>query len=473
MALYAHLTREIYDGPAGPKVGAFFDLDGTLLAGFSSVAFFRDRLLSGYLAPRHLLEALFAAASFELGQIGFSGLVTGAAGMLTGLSEASMEALGERIFERQLASEIYPESWRLVHAHRHMGHTLTIVSSATRFQIEPLARELGIPHVLCTQLEVRDGAFTGSVVRPICYGEGKAIAASELAVRHGIDLERSYFYTDSDEDLPLLEIVGYPRPTNPNRRLAAIAGERGWPAKRFTSRGAPGVAEIVRTGLVVGSIVPSFLLGLPVAVLNKTYRDAINLGVTTWGELGTALAGIKLQVRGEEHLWSQRPAVFIFNHQSAIDPLLICKLLRRDVVGIARRGVRWNPILGPWLSLMGTVFIERFNREDSASSLEPAIRALRQGLSIAVAPEGTRSPTPRLGRFKKGAFRLARAARVPIVPITFRNALDALPKHGRVVRPANIEVIVHPPISTEGWTSADLDREIEKIHELYTSALDS
>ncbi len=472
MAPDDHLTREIYAGPKGSTVAAFFDLDRTLLAGFSSLAFLRDRVLSGRMAPRHLLETLFAAASFELGQIGFSGLVASTARILRGLSETSMEELGERVFERQLAKEIYPEARRLVEAHRRMGHALVIVSSATRYQIQPFARELDIPHVLCTKLEIRDGVFTGSVMRPTCYGDGKAIAAHEFAGRNDVELERSYFYTDSDEDLPLLEIVGHPRPTNPNRRMAAIAAERGWPVKRFTSRGAPGLEEIVRTGLVLGSIVPSFLLGLPAALLNRTRRQGLNIGISAWGELGTAFAGINLQVTGEEHLWSQRPAVFIFNHQSAIDPLLICKLLRRDVVGIAPPRARWHPVFGPWLSLTETLFIEDFNGEEPAA-LKPALRALRRGLSIAIAPEGTRSPSTRLGRFKWGAFRLAVAAGVPIVPITFRNALDALPKHGRVVRPATIEVVVHPPISTEGWEPGDLGREVEKIRELYVSTLSS
>ena len=473
MALYDHLTREIYEGPAGSKVGAFFDLDRTLLSGFSSLAFFRDRVLSGRMAPRHMLEAVFAAVNFGLGQIGFSGLVGATAGILRGLSEASMEELGEQIFERQLAREIYPEAWRLVHAHRRMGHTPVIVSSATRYQIEPLANELGIPHVLCTRLEVRDGVFTGKVVRPTCYGEGKAIAAHELALLHGIDLQRSYFYTDSDEDLPLLEIVGNPRPTNPNRRLATLAAQRGWPVKSFSSRGTPGIEAIARTGLALGSIVPSVLLGLPAALLNVTRRQAVNFGMSTWGELGTALAGIDLRVEGEDRLWSQRPAIFIFNHQSAIALLLMCKLLRRDVVGIAPPRARWNPFFGPWLTLAGTLFLDGFDAAEGNPTLGPALRALSQDLSVAIAPEGTRSPTPRLGPFYAGAFRLALASGAPIVPIVFRNALDALPKHGRIVRPATIEVVVHPPISTEAWTSASLGSEIERIHKLYVETLAS
>ena len=122
----------------------------------------------------------------------------------------------------------------LVRAHQEMGHTVAIVSSATRYQADPLARDMGIEHVLCTELEVENGVFTGRVVHPTCYGEGKASAARELAARLGLDLQQSFFYPDSAEDLPLLEAVGNPRPLNPDRRLASIAAERGWPARRWT-----------------------------------------------------------------------------------------------------------------------------------------------------------------------------------------------------------------------------------------------
>src|SRR5439155_26721425 len=116
-------------------------------------------------------------------------------------------------------------------------------------------------------------------------------------------------------------------------------------------------------------------------------RDMVNLAITTWGEFGTALAGVRLQVRGEEHLWSHRPAVFIFNHQSGIDMLLLCKLLRRDMVGIAKQEIRRNPLFGPVFALAGTVFIDRFNPEKAIEAMAPAVDALRQGLPITIAPE--------------------------------------------------------------------------------------
>jgi putative phosphoserine phosphatase/1-acylglycerol-3-phosphate O-acyltransferase len=472
MALYAQVTREIRSGPAGPEVAAFFDLDRTLLAGFSAIAFFQERLLSGRMSPRELVESVAAATSFSMGKIGFSALVVGAVGAFRGLSEAALMEQGEEIFEKQLAKQIYPESRELVRAHQEMGHTVAIVSSALPYQVEPVAQALGIEHALCTRLEVKNGAFTGRVLKPTCYGEGKAFYASELALKKGCDLAKSYFYSDSYEDLPLFEIVGSPRPLNPDRTLSEIAQARGWPARSFRSRGRPGVAEVARTALTAWSLVPSFLSGLPAALLNGSRRDAVNVGMTTWGELGTALAGIELAVEGEEHLWSQRPAVFIFNHQSGIDTLLLCKLLKRDVVPIGKQELRRTPLLGSLFAWTGMVFIDRADPEKAVAALRPAVEALRSGLSIAIAPEGTRSSTTRVGRFKKGAFHLAMQAGVPVVPIVFRNAIDALPKHSLVIRPARVECVVHAPIPTGDWKREDLDQHIESIRQLYVDTLE-
>ena len=100
----------------------------------------------------------------------------------------------------------------------------------------------------------------------------------------------------------------------------------------------------------------------------------------------------------------------------------------------------------------GLIFVDRFNHEQAVKALEPAVEALRRGLSIVIAPEGTRSPTPRLGKFKKGAFHLAMAAKVPIVPIVFRNTLDVLPKHGIVAAAGH---------RRGGGAQADPDRDLE------------
>ncbi|MBX3027349.1 HAD-IB family hydrolase [bacterium] len=471
MTLYASLTGAIDKGPSGPRIGAFFDLDRTLIAGFSAGAFVRELVRLGKIDAAAMAQGIAAAARFQLGGIGFSGFVADTVGLLAGMPEQELVEMGERLFAEGLATAIYPESRALVQAHQRKGHRVAVVSSALPYQVNPIARELGIAHVMCTRLALdAAGAITGEVVHPSCYGVGKASAARAFAAAHGIELSRSFFYTDSDEDLPLLDIVGRPRPINPNRGLAAIAAKRGWPVRRFTSRGTPPPQEVVRTALAAASALPSFLLSLPAALLTGDWQQGLNLALSTWGELGTAIAGVDLQVRGEQYLWSDRPAVFIFNHQSAVETLLLCKLLRRDFVGIAKQEIR-RSLLGPLFAAGGTIFVDRFHHAEAVHALEPAIDALRRGVSIVIAPEGTRSPTPRLGPFKKGAFHLAMAARRPLVPIVFRNSLDVLPKHGAILRPATVEVVVHKPIPTTHWRRRSLDRHIAEVRALFEQTL--
>jgi len=359
-----------------------------------------------------------------------------------------------------------------VKAHQEMGHTVAIITSATRYQAEPVARELGIEHLLYTQLGVEDGILTGKVIRPTCYGEGKASAGRSLASKYNLDLDESYFYSDSHEDLPLFDIVGRPRPLNPTRKLAQISKERQWPVRRFTSRGTPTVGDVVRTGLLYGSLAPSVGFGVAAGLLNRSKREAVNVMGSVWGDLAASAAGIDLRVEGQEHLWSHRPAVFIFNHQSGLELVLMLKLLRRDFTGIAKQELRHNPVFGPLFRAAGVVFVDRSNTAKAIQALGPAVEALRQGRSLIIAPEGTRSTTAAVGRFKKGAFRLAMDAGVPIVPVVFRNVLDALPKGAFVVRPAVVEAVVLPPIDTSSWTLDALDDRIGEVRNLYIEILD-
>jgi putative phosphoserine phosphatase/1-acylglycerol-3-phosphate O-acyltransferase len=331
---------------------------------------------------------------------------------------------------------------------------------------------MGIPHVLCTELEVANGCFTGGVVHPACWGEGKAIAALELAARNDLDLAQSYFYTDSHEDLPLLEAVGRPRPLNPNRHLAQIAKERRWPVRRFRSRGTPGLGDLVRTGLSVASLAPALWAGAAAGAVNASFREGLNVASAMWGDLATSLGGIDLRVEGEEHLWSRRPAIVIFNHQSALDTVLLLKMMRRDMTGVGKLELKHNPVFGPLFTAAGVVFIDRSDTKKAIEALAPALDALREGRSLIIAPEGTRSPTPRLGPFKKGAFRMAMQAGVPIIPVVFRNVLDALPRDALVIRPAAVEAVVLPPIDTAGWTLEGLDAEIAAIRQRYVDILE-
>jgi putative phosphoserine phosphatase/1-acylglycerol-3-phosphate O-acyltransferase len=198
----------------------------------------------------------------------------------------------------------------------------------------------------------------------------------------------------------------------------------------------------------------------------------MNLFGAFWADLALSLAGVQVRVIGEEHLWSERPAVFVFNHQSALDMPLMIKLVRRDVTGIGKAELRRNPVFGPLLWLAGVAFVDRADAKKAIEALAPAVEALRGGTSLIIAPEGTRSPTPKLGRFKKGAFHMAMQAGVPIVPVVIRNAGDALPKNGVFVHPATVEVVVLPPVPTNDWTRASLEREIEAVRERFLEVLE-
>ena len=118
--------------------------------------------------------------------------------------------------------------------HQAQGHVVAIVSGATKFVVRPLAARLGIKHILYTRLEVEDGRFTGRVIEPICFEEGKIYWLQQLIDEQRIDLAKSWFYTDSITDLPLLDLVGHPVAMNPDPRLYREAARRRWPVRFFT-----------------------------------------------------------------------------------------------------------------------------------------------------------------------------------------------------------------------------------------------
>jgi len=303
-------------------------------------------------------------------------------------------------------------------------------------------------------------------------GEGKLTAVRTFGKDHHFDLADSYFYTDAAEDLPLLEAVGKPRVVNPDDKLAMIAGEKNWPIRRYSSRGRPGIMDVVRTGLGYGAMIGSALIaGLPTWLLTGSSRQARNVTISTWGDVGAALTGITLNVEGEEHIWTHRPAIFIFNHQSSLDVLIGAKLLRRDLTGLAKKEVRNNPILGPFFAAAGIVLIDRSSHGNAMKTLEPVVEAINSGISLGLAPEGTRSASNKLGPFKKGAFHMAMQTGVPIVPVVIINAGEALPKGAVIIRPSTVDVKVLPPVMTGDWKPETIDEHVAEVRGMFLDAL--
>jgi putative phosphoserine phosphatase/1-acylglycerol-3-phosphate O-acyltransferase len=466
------LIEDVESGPEGPDVGVFFDFDGTLIAGYSAGAWYGDRLRKLQVGPVELARTLVAGFEMSLSGSDVTRFMEIAVAAWAGRAADEIEELGERLFVQQIAGMAYPQADPLIRAHRRAGHTIAVASSATPFQVAPLARELGIENLLCTEVEVVNGLATGKLAGPVLWGTGKAEAVREFAARKGIDLERSFAYGNGKEDLAYLEAVGRPRPLNPDGGLTKLAEERGWQAYRFPARGRPGPLSVVRTGAAVAGLTSAVAAGVGLGLLTRSRRSAANLAIAAGSDAALALAGVSLNVSGEEHLWSDRPAVFIFNHQSSLDMLVIGSLVRRDITGVAKKEAARDPRFAPVGMLTDVAYIDRKDSKQARSALEPVVEKLRSGTSLAIAPEGTRTPTPRLGRFKKGAFHIAMQAQVPIVPIVLRNAGELMWRGSSVVRSGTIDVVVLPPVATDGWRVEDLDRHIEKIKRAYAATFE-
>ena len=216
-----------------PKVGAFFDLDKTLIADNSATMFMKHRYEQGEATGLDLLKGLGAYLQYKVGILDIRSWTLSAMTQFSGESERDLEEMATEWVEQSVVETIYPEARRLVEEHVALGHVVVIVSGATRFVVRPIAAHLGIEHMLYTRLEVENGLFTGRVVEPICFGEGKIYWLQQFVDEHEIDMAKSYFYSDSITDLPLLDIVGHPIVSNPDPLLYRTAIKRRWPVRFF------------------------------------------------------------------------------------------------------------------------------------------------------------------------------------------------------------------------------------------------
>ncbi len=470
MEPYQQFTRDILAGTRGRTVGAFFDFDGTIIATHSVTDIFLERIRSGEIDGQDLFDMGNLASSYLLGTGNFVEAVEHTIRNLKGVPDRRMQALGQKVSREHLAAEVYPEMRAIIKAHQRQGHTVAIVSSATRYQIEALAKRLGIEHILCTELEVVDGELSGRLDGAVCYGAAKLEAVRRFARKRRIVLGKSYFYSNGAEDLPLLDKVGQPVAVNADGKLASEARRRGWLKLQLESRGIPGLGDIARSMFIYGSAVPFLAAGLPLRMLGAK-REARNFSLGAWTSVASAIGRLKLIVEGEEHLWSHRPAVFIFNHQSAVDVLITSKLLRENIVAVAKKELKYQLPMGPAFTYLGTVYIDREHVGDPQLAMQPAVEAIRSNKSVVIAPEGTRSRDGILKRFKHGAFHLAQQAGVPIIPIVIHNAQDALPYKGVFVRPAEVQVTVLEPVATDDWETGDVPVKAKAMRARYLEVL--
>ncbi|MGE5253529.1 MAG: HAD family hydrolase [Planctomycetaceae bacterium] len=152
---------------------------------------------------------------------------------LVGVREEELVQFSQEWFKDAIRPVIYPEAFDFVHQHLERGEIVAIISNAITHAVAPLAEYLGVSHILATQLEVRQGIFTGDYIKPLCFRDGKVFWAEKLARELGADLGQSIFYTDSITDLPLLVRVKNPRVVNPDPKLRRLARRMEWPVWDF------------------------------------------------------------------------------------------------------------------------------------------------------------------------------------------------------------------------------------------------
>ena len=261
------------------RAAAFFDLDKTVIAKSSTLAFGRPFFHGGLINRRAVLKAAYAQFVFSLAGADaqqMERLRAQLTEMCTGWDVATVHEIVEETLHEIVEPLVYAEAADLIEEHRLAGREIVIVSSSGADVVEPIGEMLGADRVVATRMVSVDGRYTGEI-EFYAYGENKAVAVRELAAAGGYDLADCYAYSDSITDLPMLEAVGHPTAVNPDRALRRTAADRGWPVREFTrpvpmrTRFAVPPAPVV-TGAAVG--VGAAVVGLTWYARHRAMRQA-------------------------------------------------------------------------------------------------------------------------------------------------------------------------------------------------------
>jgi len=211
----------------------FFDMDRTLIAANSGVSFMRYSLGRGKTSRWKVFKSMLDYILYRFDLLDMEKAYRDSLKLLMGVREEEFIQFSQEWFEEIIRDLIYPQAIDLICQHKDKGETVVIISNATIYAVQPLARHLEVGHFLGTRLEVRKGLFTGKYIEPLCFRYGKIFWAEKLIRELGGEFSASTFYTDSITDLPLLERVQHPKIVNPDPKLRALAKKRRWPIHEF------------------------------------------------------------------------------------------------------------------------------------------------------------------------------------------------------------------------------------------------
>ncbi|HZK04628.1 MAG TPA: HAD family hydrolase [Actinomycetaceae bacterium] len=243
---------------------AFFDLDKTVLAKPSSLALTKPLLRAGLVRRRDVMRAAQSQLAYHLLDATHERsdrLREDLTEMVSGWSVAEFDSVVDAALTETIQPVVYREALDAFSAHHAAGHDVIIVSASAEAIVRPIMHLLDVEGMIATQLEIEDGKYTGGI-SAYNYGEAKPVAMAAMADRRGWDLERCWAYSDSITDEPLLRAVGHPVAVNPDRALARIARDEGWPIRKWEEQ-----VVLDRTGQIgfaalVAAVVASFAVAI-------------------------------------------------------------------------------------------------------------------------------------------------------------------------------------------------------------------
>ena len=217
------------------SAAAFFDLDKTVIAKSSTLAFGKPFYRGGLVNRRAVLKSSFAQFVYLLqgaDQDSMDKMRDYLKALCAGWEVQQVHDIVAETLHDLIDPLVYAEAVTLFEEHRAAGRDVVLVSSSGEEVVGPIGEMLGVDRVIATRMVVVDGRYTGDIAF-YAYGEHKAVAIRELAARNGFDLEDCFAYSDSVTDLPMLSAVGHPVAVNPDKALRRAAAEKGWPVRVF------------------------------------------------------------------------------------------------------------------------------------------------------------------------------------------------------------------------------------------------